>query len=401
MFLRIIEPLVKEALKSFPVVLITGARRVGKSTLVMKLFENYITFDDITAYLSAKEDPISFVKSLKKPVIIDEVQRVPEVLLAIKQDVDLTRKKGNYVLTGSASILGFKNLADTLAGRMAILELFPLTCKEINGNTEDILEILFKEKFKKKTVRIDEDLLIERILTGGYPEVNNINSIKGKYIWFSSYITTYIERDVRDIGELRNMDKFFKVLNLLASRSSGILKKTDIAKGSGTDIKTLDNYLKLLELVYIIHFLKPYSENIGKRFVKSEKVFFIDSGMLSYLLGVLTPEEFLNSPYKGIIFETFVFSELLKALKYSFIPTEFYFYRTQDRKEIDFIIKRGEKLIAIEVKFSKTVSKRNFKHIIDFQCASKREVKGFVIYTGERILPFGQGLYAIPISLFF
>ena len=160
MFLRIIEPLVEEAFKNFPVVLITGARRVGKSTLVMKLFDNYITFDDITAYLSAREDPISFVKSLKKPVIIDEVQRVPEILLTIKQDVDLTRKKGSYVLTGSASILGFKNLADTLAGRMAILELFPLTCKEINGKAEDILEILFKEKFKKEPTRIDEDLLI-------------------------------------------------------------------------------------------------------------------------------------------------------------------------------------------------------------------------------------------------
>jgi len=401
MFPRIIETLVKEAIKYFPVILITGARRVGKSTLVMKLFENYITFDDITTYLSAKEDPSSFVKLLEKPVIIDEVQRVPEVLLAIKQDVDKSRKNGSFILTGSANVLGFKSLADTLAGRMAILELFPLTCKELNKKTENVLEVLFDEKFAKVPVKIDENLLIERVLTGGYPEVNNINSIKGKYLWFSSYITTYIEKDVRDIGELRNMDKFFKVLNLLASRSSAILRKTDIAKSSGIDVKTLDNYLKLLELIYIVHFLKPYSENIGKRFIKSEKIFFIDSGILSYLLGVFTKKDFLHSPYKGLIFETFVFGELLKGVKYSATPSELYFYRTQEGKEIDFIVRRGDKLIAIEVKFSRKVSKNDFKHIIDFKKSSEKNVKGFVIYTGERVLPFGEELYALPVGIFF
>ncbi len=400
MFPRTIEFLVKEALKYFPVVLITGARRVGKSTLVMKLSDNYITFDDITTYLSAKEDPFSFIASLKKPVIIDEVQRAPEVLLAIKQDVDKNRKNGSYILTGSANILGFKNLADTLAGRIAILELFPLTCREINGKTDSILSVLFEEKFDKDTLYVDEDFLIERILTGGYPEPNNISSIKGRYLWFSSYTTTYIERDVRDIGELRNIDKFFRVLNLLAARSSAILKKVELAKASGIDVKTLDNYLKLLELLYIICLLKPYSENIGKRFVKSEKVFFIDSGILSYLLGVFTKEDFLRSPYKGLIFETFIFSELLKEIKYSALPLELYFYRTHDGKEIDFVVKKGDELIAIEVKFSRKVSKNDFKHIIDLKKASRKRVKGFVIYTGERILPFGKDLYALPVGIF-
>lgn len=285
MFPRILESHLKEAIKYFPVILVTGARRVGKSTLVMKLLDNYITFDDITIYLSAKADPASFVKSLERPVIIDEVQRVPELLLAIKQDVDINRKNGSYILTGSANILGFKNLADTLAGRLAILELFPLTCKEINGKTENILGILFNASFGKRTLSIDENSLIERILIGGYPEVSNIDSSRGRYIWFSSYITTYIERDVRDIGELRNMDKFFRVLNLLASRSSGVLRKTDVAKSSGVDVKTLDNYLKLLKLMYVVHLLKPYSENIGKRFVKSEKVFLLIVAFCPIYLG--------------------------------------------------------------------------------------------------------------------
>jgi predicted AAA+ superfamily ATPase len=401
MFPRILTSQLKEAIKYFPVVLVTGARRVGKSTLVMKLLGNYITFDDITIYLSAKEDPISFVKSLEKPVILDEVQRVPEVLLPIKQDVDEQRKNGSYILTGSANVLGFKNLADTLAGRMAILELFPLTSKEINGKTEDVLEVLFNRTFSQMASDIDENFLIERILAGGYPEVNNIDTVGGRYLWFSSYITTYVERDVRDIGELRNIDKFFRTLNLLASRSAGILRKTDIAKSSGIDVKTLDNYLKLLKLVYIIYLLKPYSENIGKRFIKSEKIFFIDSGLLSHLLGITTKEEFLSSPYKGAIFETFVFSELLKAVKYSTVPSEIFFYRTQDGKEIDFIIKRGERIIAIEIKFSKTVSKADFKHIVDLKACLQKDITGFVIYTGKHILPFGKDLYALPVGILF
>jgi len=401
MFPRILTSQLKEAIKYFPVVLVTGARRVGKSTLVMKLLGNYITFDDITIYLSAKEDPISFVKSLEKPVILDEVQRVPEVLLPIKQDVDEQRKNGSYILTGSANVLGFKNLADTLAGRMAILELFPLTSKEINGKTEDVLEVLFNRTFSQMASDIDENFLIERILAGGYPEVNNIDTVGGRYLWFSSYITTYVERDVRDIGELRNIDKFFRTLNLLASRSAGILRTTDIAKSSGIDVKTLDNYLKLLKLVYIIYLLKPYSENIGKRFIKSEKIFFIDSGLLSHLLGITTKEEFLSSPYKGAIFETFVFSELLKAVKYSTVPSEIFFYRTQDGKEIDFIIKRGERIIAIEIKFSKTVSKADFKHIVDLKACLQKDITGFVIYTGKHILPFGKNLYALPVGILF
>jgi hypothetical protein len=408
-FNRILLSHIEESLKHFPVVLLTGARQVGKSTLASKTIENYITFDDINAYISAKTDPLSFIRNIKKPVILDEIQKIPQIFETIKYDVDKNRTNGSYLLTGSANVLTFKKTVDTLAGRIALLELYPLSLKEIYNfrnndadTNENIIDILFNDLYpdcKIKDIKYSD--IIKQVIMGGYPEVQKIDSQKVKHIWFSSYISSYIERDVRDIGELRNLDKFIKMFNILSSRSANILNKTDLSKDAGIDNKTLDNYLKLLEMVYQIYFLSPFSANINKRFVKNRKLYFTDSGVLCYLLGLSSEEDFNGSSYKGAVFETFIFSELLKSAKYSYMLTNLFFYRTTGKEEIDFIIERNQKILAIEVKLSQTITLNDFKHIIDLKKSLKNFKSGFVFYMGENILPFGKDLFAIPVKLLF
>jgi uncharacterized protein len=399
---RTLQSHIKNALKYFPVALLTGARQVGKSTLALDILDSYMTFDDITVYASARSDPQTFINGLKKPVVVDEIQKMPEILNAIKLDVDRKRVNGSYLLTGSSNIMAYKNIADSLAGRIAILELMPLSCKEIASKDDDILDTLFSQEIAKvRLPDIKNDDIIMQVINGGYPEIQKIDDPQGRYLWFGSYISTYIERDIRDIGELRHMDKFIRMFNMLASRSSQVLIKSDIARDAAIDGKTLDNYLQLLELTYQIFLLKPYSRNINKRFVKSNKIFFTDSGVLSYLLGISSPQQLMSSPYKGAVFETFVFAELLKAVKYAKQPTQIFFYRTFDRKEIDFILEKGDSLVAVEVKLSHTATKNDFRHIIDLQKSAGNSAAGYVFYMGDHIMPFGENLYALPVKILF
>ncbi len=399
---RILKAHIKNALNYFPVVLLTGARQVGKSTLALDIFDTYMTFDDITIFASARSDPKTFIAGLKKPVVIDEVQKMPEILNTIKMDIDKKRTNGSYLLTGSANIMAYKNIADTLAGRIAVLELLPLSCREIASRDDNVINDLLSQRITEAALPdIDNDSMLSHIINGGYPEIQKIDDARGRYLWFGSYISTYIERDIRDIGALRHMDKFIRMFNMLASRSSQVLIKSDISRDASIDSKTLDNYLNLLELTYQISLLKPYSKNINKRFVKSSKLFFTDSGIVSYLLGISDPRQLMSSPYKGAVLETFVFAELLKAVKYSDKPAELFFYRTFDKKEIDFVLEKGDSLVAIEAKFSRTVTKSDFRHIIDLKNSTDNFTAGHVIYMGEHILPFGENLFALPVRIFF
>lgn len=394
---RYLKKNILSALEAFPAVLITGARQTGKSTLAIGLCDNYITLDDITLLGLAKDDPVMFVSNLTTPIVIDEIQKAPTLLPAIKMAIDKNRKRGQFILTGSANVLDFKNIGDTLAGRLAIFELSSLSNIEINTSDKLFIESVFAEEFTPpRDIKMSEGEVYKRMIDGMYPDVINQKDKKLKYIWFSSYISTYIERDVRDIENIRNIDKFANLINILASRSANIINKSDIAIASGIDSKTLDNHLSLLELIYQIKRVKPYHANIGKRFVKSEKLFFTDTGVLSFLLSIQDLDALLTSSLIGSIYETFVFNELYKQVSYLLDGTKIYYYRTLDKKEIDFCIERGGKLVAIEVKFAKRIVKNDFRHIIDLQEASKNFHLGVIIYMGEHTLSFGDRLWAIP-----
>ena len=391
----------QEALAVFPVVLLCGARQVGKSTLVLSLCEHYITLDDITQLDGARADPKRFIQDLPRPIVIDEIQKAPELLPAIKEEVDRKRKNGDFLLTGSANLLGYKKVTESLAGRMGVMELLPLSCREMANRADaNLADDLFSAEWPNNKTPQSGNLLLDSLLQGGYPELQRIHTQRGRNLWFSSYVSTYIERDVRDIGELRHIDRFIHLLNILAPRSATLLNKAELSRTAGIEQKTLTNYLSLLEMVFQIKRIQPYSTNLGKRFVKSPKLFFTDSGVLCHLLGLNSKEILRNSSYYGAILETFVFTELLKAVQYSESPTRLWHYRTSDQHEIDLLIERDGKVIPVEIKAAKTVRKKDFKHIEDLQSRNSTVKNGVIFYQGEQLVPFGKN-YAMPILMLF
>lgn len=394
---------VKTYLQHFPAILITGARQVGKSTLALQLgIEHYITLDDIAAYQSAKADPKGFILSLPKPVIIDEVQRVPDIFVAIKEQIDQDRSPGQYVLTGSSNLQGFKTLSDSLAGRIGIIDLYAFNLSEIYQQPYNLIDQLFSAETLQAPKDIPDFSL--HVLRGGFPEVQTIENDKTRMLWFTSYIRTYIERDLHDLSNIRNLDNFMRLYLSTAIRSSQQLNKSALGKDCQIDAKTLDNYLTLLRNTYQIVLLKPFFNNALKRLVKMPKLYMLDSGILCHLLKIRQSKQIVNSQHKGAVFETFVLSELIKANTYAQSPVELGYYRTNDGKEIDFILDNGEQLIAIEIKAAHTVTQSDFKHIRYFiEQQPDKVAKAIVMYAGDKCLPFGEHegveLWAVPFSM--
>ncbi|WP_202944140.1 MULTISPECIES: ATP-binding protein [Persephonella] len=393
------EDILKDAVKTFPAIFISGARQTGKSTLSIELCSNYITFDDINAYLSAKNDPVNFIMQIKTPVVLDEVQKVPEVFEAIKKRIDTNRKPNEFILTGSVNILRFRKVKESLAGRLAIFELYPLSIFEVFNKKENLIEKIFSGKFLEESrSNLSFDDLLGFILKGGFPEIHKIESEKMRYIWFSSYVSTYIEKDVLELGEIRNIDKFLTLLNIISSYSGNLINKSKISQFAGIDNKTLDYYLNLLQLIYQIKFLRPFSQNVKKRFIKTPKIYFNDTGLLCYLLGITSINELKKHIYFGNIVETFMFNEFLKHSACSQYPVEIFFYRTTDKKEIDFILKYRGEYIAVELKTSSTVSEKDFLPMKDIYSLLKY---GIVLYKGDRVFSFGDRFFAVPFKNIF
>ena len=396
---RTIESILKIALKTFPVVLLNGARQVGKSTLALDNFKNYLTFDDGELRLYAKENPKGFLKNLELPICLDEIQKVPTILEYIKMHIDSNRVNGDFLLTGSSNVLDHKDSKDTLAGRLCELRLHPLSSKEKNDKPfENVIEKLINRDFKL-SYKDYCDEVINHILDGGYPEILELKGLS-KDLWFKSYIATYIERDARDLADIRDIDSFIKFVNILATRSGTILNKSGVSNDIGIKDITTDNYLSIINRIYQATLLKPYFINIGKSFVKSAKVFFNDTGVLCSLLRINSKEQLLNSPYSGQIFETYVFCELQKHLSYLQKSAQMFHYRTNDKKEIDFIIEIDNEILAIEIKQSSSVKKDDFKHIIDLQNKIDKKCLGIVFYNGDMVIEFSDDLVAIPFGVF-
>lgn len=401
MITRSVSPILKTALNISPIVLLSGARQVGKSTLSALLFDNYAILDDVDLRVNAIENPKGFLRQIGKPVCIDEIQKAPNLLEAIKLDVDKERVNGSFLLTGSANLLDMKKTKDTLAGRIIELSLYPLSAKEKNNKpNENIIDQLFSQNFSHYH-RVSTDKIIASIIDGGYPEVLRLNSELEKRLWFSSYISTYIERDARDLGDIREINNFFKFINVIAPRSATLLNKAKIANSASLKSTTVDNYLTILALLYQVELIRPYSENIGKRFVKTPKLHLMDTGVLCHLLRIKNKQELENSHYKGQVFETFIFAELRKHISYALDNTDLFHYRTSDNKEIDFILSQGDQIVAVEVKSSSSVTKKDFKHIIEFQSKTSKQVLGVVFYMGDHVLEISEGNIALPFGVLF
>ena len=385
-------------LNYFPVLLISGARQVGKSTLALHLgIDNYITLDDINIYQMAKNDPKGFIEHLQRPVILDEVQRLPQLMITIKEYVDKERINGEFVLTGSASLAGFKDISDSLAGRIGIVELYPLSLREKYGYRGNIIDLLSHDLDAFLLKKYDNSNIVQNIIDGGYPEILKIDNIKAKYLWFSSYIRTYIESDAKELANIRNMDKFINMYRLCMLRSGNIFNKNELQKECGLDNKTFDSYFSVLTHTYQIKKLQPFFSNELKRLVKSPKIYAVDTGVLCHLLRINSKEMYETSPYKGDILETFVYNELLKAHSYASTASHISYYRTSDKKEIDFILENAGGIIAIEVKSSKSISKGDFKHIYHLAKETPDTFqKGIVFYSGDTFLKLDEKMYAVP-----
>ena len=338
-----------EALSDTPVVFLRGARQTGKTTLVKQLAEEpasggtsrqYISLDSATALAGALDDPTGFLQGLKKPVIIDEAQRATALMLAIKEDVDRERHAGRYLLTGSANILTLPGIADSLAGRMEVLTLYPLSQGEIAGTQEDFISALFQKEFPLKQTgnALTKEALLEAIALGGYPEVLSRSNAKRRAAWFDSYITTLVERDIRDISNVQDISGLIRLLRLLGVRSGTLHNQAELSRSVGMPASTLGRYIPLLEALFLIWFLPAWSSNLSKRLVKSPKIHVYDSGLACHLCGADQERLADDSIMAGRLLESFVAGELLKQSSWTEHPVSLYHYRSQSGQEVDVVL---------------------------------------------------------------
>lgn len=401
-----------EALSDTPVVFLRGARQTGKTTLVKQLAEapagegsrQYISLDSATALAGALEDPTGFLQGLKKPVVIDEAQRASALMLAIKEDVDRERQAGRYLLTGSANILTLPGIADSLAGRMEVLTLYPLSQGEIAGLQEDFISTLFAKEFllehTNKTLLTREKLL-EAIALGGYPEVLSRSNPKRRTAWFDSYITTLVERDIRDISNIQDISGLIRLLRLLGVRSGTLYNQAELSRSVGMPASTLGRYIPLLEALFLVWFLPAWSSNLSKRLVKSPKVHISDSGLACHLCGADEDRLANDSIMAGRLLESFVVGELLKQNSWTEHPVSLYHYRSQSGEEVDVVLEdRAGRVAAVEVKLAASVASHDIKGLASLRDAlGDHFVRGVIMYTGQDIMPMGDRIYAVPVEV--
>lgn len=403
-----------EALSDTPVVFLRGARQTGKTTLVKQLADDssgtetsrqYISLDSATALAGALDDPTGFLQGLKKPLIIDEAQRATALMLAIKEDVDRERHAGRYLLTGSANILTLPGIADSLAGRMEVLTLYPLSQGEIAGTQEDFISALFQKEFPLKQTgnALTKEALLEAIALGGYPEVLSRSNSKRRAAWFDSYITTLVERDIRDISNVQDISGLIRLLRLLGVRSGTLHNQAELSRSVGMPASTLGRYIPLLEALFLIWFLPAWSSNLGKRLVKSPKIHVCDSGLACHLCGADAERLADDSIMTGRLLESFVAGELLKQSSWTEHLVSLYHYRSQSGEEVDVVLEdRAGRVAAVEVKLAASVASHDIKGLASLRDAlGDRFVRGVVVYTGQEVMPMGDRIFAVPIGMMF
>lgn len=396
-----------DALKDTPVVYVQGARQTGKSTLVQQIAKgvhaaSYYTLDAAAVLSAAQGDPEGFIAGLDGPAVIDEVQRVPDLALAIKAAVDKERTPGRFLLTGSANVMALPRVADSLAGRVELHTLWPFSQGEIEGNRVSFVERAFVDKGARIHGKEDfkEGALVERVLVGGYPESQSRKKAERRRAWFESYITTILQRDVRDISNIENLTEVPKLLALLASRACSLVNYADMARSLAMPQSTLKRYMALLEATFLVRLLPAWSSNLGKRLAKSSKLILSDTGLLAHLLGMDRTRVKHDRTLFGHVLENFVAMELIKQLSWSAVGLQLFHFRTNSGQEVDFVIEdRSGGLIGIEVKAGANIDSKDFSGLrLLAELTGKRFRHGFVLHLGDVPVPFGKNLHALPIQ---
>ncbi|MXX95057.1 MAG: ATP-binding protein [Gammaproteobacteria bacterium] len=395
------ESVLDRAAREFPAVVLTGPRQSGKTTLLKQVFGKTHTYQsleipDIRTFATA--DPRGFLDSYPSPIILDEIQYVPELLPYIKEKIDAERTRtGQYLLSGSQNLLLSANVTESLAGRAAILRLLPLSHRETEGYPQ--LPLVW-ENVASDTTRTHSSPtnLWENFLRGGYPELVS-QPERDIQLWHSSYVQTYLERDVRMLRNVGDLSQFQNFLHMLAARSSQLLNLTSLARDLGLAVNTIKVWLSVLEASYQIVILRPYYANIGKRLVKTPKIYFTDVGTLCYLVGLRDFRHARDGPLSGAIFETAVLAEIMRTITHSGEVPEVFFWRTVAGTEIDFVVRSRSGLVPIEVKASATPRRTMATGIENFQRDFGNLAKqGFVIHLGNECLPLSKTVAAVPFT---
>lgn len=394
--------LLKKALKTRRVLIVEGPRQCGKTTLIKQLEASeyiYRSLDDNKTLESALEDPHAFVSHQKKSLVIDEIQRAPKLLSAIKIEVDENQAPGRFLLAGSANILSLPSVTESLAGRVRYLRLRPLAYGEIHNNPASFLEHAFKQNLHKLSLnKDDKKSYIQYALMGGYPEARRLD-FKESRLWHIDYIDTLLKRDLKEIINIKRQDSMHKLLEITAAWSSKYIQMTTIGSTLGLSRQTISSYLSALEILYLIERIPAWSTTDYDRASKRDKLFMTDTGLMASLLNWNFDKIHMEGDLTGKLIETFVFNQLAAIIDAQEERYKLYHYRDKDARELDFIIENSDgDLLGIEVKSSSSPSKDAFKHLKWFKehQAKDRKFIGIVIYTGNDVLSYGDGFWLVP-----
>ena len=386
-----------------PVVLLNGARQTGKTTLAQALAAGsgaqYFTFDDLATLALAAGDPSGFIRNLTGPVVLDEIQKAPNLFSAIKLAVDKDRQPGRFLLTGSANVLTLPRLSESLAGRMEVIPLYPFSAGELAGAAEGFLARLFAGTIATSKRASAGGDMAARLTRGGYPEATQREAEDRRGAWFASYISTILQRDVRDLARVDALHTLPNLLKLLAARASGLLNLADVGRDAGLPHTTLTRYLALLETVFLVHRLPAWSHNLGQRLVKAPKLHLVDSGLACHLLGADARRLSEDRPLMGRLLESYVVGELRKQVSWADSRTALYFFRTATGLEVDVVLEQPDGSVAgIEVKASASVGASDFAALKTLRNQLGQLFRaGVVLYLGDQVVPFGDKLWLVPL----
>lgn len=399
---RALESVIKEVTETYPVLLVTGPRQVGKTTLLEHVSEkgrNYVSLDDPIARRLAKEEPLLFLQRYEPPVLIDEIQYAPELLPYIKMHVDRKKKMGDFWLTGSQMFQMMKGVSESLAGRVGIIPMQGLSLSEMNGlpnepYTTDVNRLLKRLSVSNK-MPLKE--IYDVIYNGSMPALNTKNQNVERF--YASYVDTYVNRDIRDLTQVADEMLFQRFLTACAARTSQMVNYTELAKEVGISSPTAKSWLSLLVTTGIVVLVEPYFNNVLKRIVKAPNMYFMDTGLCAYLTRWTTSESLEISAMSGAFFETFVVSEIIKSYLNEGKRPQVFYYRDSEQKEIDLIIEENGKLQPIEIKKSANPKKNAGRHFSILEKSGKEITKGSVICMSDDLVPITESNWAVPVWL--